>query len=187
MKNSTQATLRKQAKARRLALSPLQQQLAAKRLCQKVVALPEFKRAKNLSIYHAMFGEIQTDEIIAVALNRNKRVFLPVILPPSRLLRFHSLKKFQKLKRNHFGIPESFHGKNIAIQNLSLVLMPLVAFDKKGNRIGMGGGFYDFTFQHLNEKRFRKTLLIGLAHRCQEVDNIETQSWDVKANRILSA
>lgn len=187
MKNSSQATLRSKAKAKRLALTPLQQQLAAKRLCQKVIALPEFKRATYISIYFAMFGEIQTDTITATALSRKKKVYLPAIQPNSKRLRFHPLKHKAKLKHNHFGIPESIQGKNIAIHKLSLVLMPLVAFDKKGNRIGMGGGYYDFSFQHLNKKSFRKTKLIGLAHRCQQVDEILPQSWDIKADLIISA
>lgn len=187
MTHSTQASLRSQAKAKRLALSPLQHQLAARRLLQKISSLAEFKRANKISIYHPMKGEIHTEAIIAKALEKNKSVYLPAIQRNSRELRFFPVKKSQRLKANHLGIPESYKGKAINSKNLQLVLMPLVAFDKKGNRIGMGGGYYDYTFRHLNKKRFRKTILLGLAHHCQEVEDIKVQDWDVKADKIIAA
>ena len=79
------------------------------------------------------------------------------------------------------------HGKKIAIPEIDLVIMPLVAFDSTGNRMGMGGGYYDFSFRHLaRHKKFRKTSLIGVAHRCQQVEHITPNEWDLVPDKIIA-
>ena len=64
--------------------------------------------------------------------------------------------------------------------------MPLVAFDKQGNRLGMGGGFYDRTLARLHEQNWQKPQLIGLAHECQKVDALPIESWDVPLKTIIT-
>ena len=89
-----------------------------------------------------------------------------------------------KMIKNKFGIPEpQLNVQNIMpIDELDIVFTPLVAFDKQGNRLGMGGGFYDRTLQNWRQKSF---LPVGLAHRCQEVDNLPVESWDMPLFTVL--
>ncbi len=69
---------------------------------------------------------------------------------------------------------------------LDIILLPLVGFDRYGNRLGMGGGFYDRTLARLNHCDMKRPLLIGLAHHCQEVEQLQTQSWDIPLDIIAT-
>ena len=72
------------------------------------------------------------------------------------------------------------------LPELDFLLMPLVAFDEQGNRLGMGGGYYDRTLaKHYAEKR-AKPKLIGLAHDCQKVESLPIEAWDVPLQQILT-
>jgi 5-formyltetrahydrofolate cyclo-ligase len=67
------------------------------------------------------------------------------------------------------------------------MLLPLVAFDKNGNRIGMGGGFYDHTLAYLNiRKVWRKPKLIGLAHELQKVKQLQSNPWDIPLDGVVT-
>jgi 5-formyltetrahydrofolate cyclo-ligase len=65
--------------------------------------------------------------------------------------------------------------------------MPLVAFDEQGNRLGMGGGFYDRTLAYLKYRQHRrKPVLAGLAHEIQKIGQLTTQSWDIPLDCIIT-
>src|SRR5687767_13746260 len=89
------------------------------------------------------------------------------------------------MRRNRFGIPEPT-GRRCAPQQLDLVLLPLVAFDRRGARLGMGGGFYDRTFAFLRVAGRRKPRLVGLAHHFQEVAQLPREPWDVPLAAIVT-
>lgn len=88
---------------------------------------------------------------------------------------------------NRFGIPEPRRSqRRLPPWLLQLVLMPLVGFDKRGGRLGMGGGFYDTTFAFKHQKMGARPTLIGLAHACQEVESLPLAHWDVPLNAIAT-
>jgi 5-formyltetrahydrofolate cyclo-ligase len=90
---------------------------------------------------------------------------------------------------NRFKIPEPRFEKNrlIAPELLDLVITPLLAFDGKGHRIGMGAGFYDRTFSFLNRSpRPSKPLLCGLAYAFQQVADTEPEGWDVSLDYVVT-
>jgi 5-formyltetrahydrofolate cyclo-ligase len=94
-----------------------------------------------------------------------------------------------KLIPNRFGIlePKLQQEKLISARNLDLVIMPLIAFDLQGNRIGTGGGYYDRTFAFLNdEPDLIKPVLIGVAYACQQLSQINSQPWDVKMQKVVT-
>ena len=92
------------------------------------------------------------------------------------------------MRPNRFGIAEPELGKNptAPVWTLDIILLPLVAFDRAGNRMGMGGGFYDRTLARLNNSAMERPLLIGLAHHCQEVEHLQAQSWDIPLDIIAT-
>ena len=92
-----------------------------------------------------------------------------------------------ELTANRFGIPEPDpkFNKKISAKYLQAVGLPLVAFDHKGNRLGMGGGFYDRTFEFCRSAG-NKPKLFGLAHSCQETKELPTESWDIQLFGIIS-
>ena len=88
---------------------------------------------------------------------------------------------------NRFGIPEPMLTKNnlCPLSQIDLIFTPLVAFDSSGNRLGMGGGFYDRTLAPIKRDQLT-TQLIGLAHNCQQVDALSQDSWDIPLNGIVT-
>ena len=70
---------------------------------------------------------------------------------------------------------------------LDLILLPLVGFDLKGNRLGMGGGYYDRTLSYLRHRRFWiKPRLVGVAHECQKVDSLIARPWDIPLDAVVT-
>ena len=93
------------------------------------------------------------------------------------------------LKANRYGIPEPNCHANEWIEphQLDLVLMPLVGFDSEGNRLGMGGGYYDRSFAFLTQPgSIQKPHLLGIAHELQRVDTLPHEAWDVPMNAVVT-
>ena len=88
--------------------------------------------------------------------------------------------------KNKFGIwePKLNVQSVLPLEELDILFTPLVAFDKQGNRLGMGGGFYDRTLQHWQKSSF---IPVGLAHQCQQAEQLPTEAWDVPLHQILVA
>jgi 5-formyltetrahydrofolate cyclo-ligase len=139
-------------------------------------------RARNVALYIANDGEINPEPIARQLWKMEKHCFLPVLRPDKRKdLWFVEYTPDALLTNNRFGIPEpDFRSQHrMSAQLLDVVLMPLVGFDRTGARLGMGGGFYDTTFAFKQKKQAGKPALIGLAHACQQVDSLATDSWDI--------
>lgn len=89
---------------------------------------------------------------------------------------------------NRFGIPEpDRNAKRLPSRLLSVVLLPLVGFDSDGNRLGMGGGFYDRTFGYAIHSSARRPRLIGVAYECQRsADGLPRRPWDVPLDGVVT-
>jgi hypothetical protein len=95
----------------------------------------------------------------------------------------------ERFRPNRFRIPEPRIDarKQRKIWALDLILMPLVGFDDKGGRLGMGGGFYDRSLAYqARRKAWQKPVLLGLAHECQKVEKLAVASWDVPLQGTVS-
>lgn len=172
---------------RRRALTRAQQKHAASRLFRLVATSSLFRFSRRIAFSLANDGEISPHLLLQEAQQRGKQCYLPVLHPvgPARL-QFKEWKKGHPLHKNQFGIPEPRDGKRCAPRALSLVLMPLVAFDATGNRLGMGKGYYDRTFAFLGRSASRRPRLLGLAHECQRVEKLEVESWDLPLDGIVT-
>lgn len=142
----------------------------------------------HLGIYWPSDGEIDPLPLAEYARSAGIRVYLPVLHPwRARQLWFLPFTDRTVLAPNRFGIPEpqDQHCRPIKAQQLGQVLMPLVAFDRQGGRLGMGGGFYDttFAFKHHHPQRPQ---LIGLAHSAQEVASLTLAPWDVPLDGVIT-
>ena len=188
---STQQTLRNQLRQQirktRAHLTALQQQQAEDSITQQALALIEERNAQHIALYISFDGEISTDKLIKILWAQGKQVYLPVLHPfnPNHLLFLRYLPDTPMLK-NKFGIWEpKFNVQNVLpLDELDILFTPLVAFDKQGNRLGMGGGFYDRTLQNWQNSSF---IPVGLAHQCQQVEQLPTEAWDVPLHQILVA
>lgn len=181
--------LRQAMREQRRSLRPSQQRAAAQRLARRVTASASFLSARRIALYIAADGEIDPAPLLARALRLGKSVFLPVLHPLShdRML-FVRYRTAEELRRNRYGIPEPKIWRQRARPwQLDLVLTPLVAFDRLGNRLGMGGGFYDRTFDRTAAARWpRRPALCGLAHRLQAVPQLPAAPWDIPLARVFT-
>ena len=179
--------LRQQIRKTRANLTALQQQQAEDSITQQALELIEERNAQHIALYISFDGEISTDKLIKILWAQGKQVYLPVLHPfnPNHLLFLRYLPDIPMLK-NKFGIWEpKLNVQNVLpLKELDILFTPLVAFDKQGNRLGMGGGFYDRTLQNWRNSSF---IPVGLAHQCQQVEQLPTEAWDVPLHQILVA
>ncbi len=113
-------------------------------------------------------------------------MYLPCLQARCRLS-FRQVSPRSHLSVNRFGIPEPPRkATTIDAHALDVVIVPLVAFDPAGRRLGMGGGYYDRSFAFKRQFPQRGPVLIGLAHSCQEVAQLTAQAWDVPLDWIVT-
>lgn len=192
MDASIKTSLRQRLRQQRRAIPAAAQQRAGLKLLQQLKKLPAFHRAQRIAFYLASDGEISTRAVLRYCQQRGKRCYLPVVHPSHKQpsMRFHRHRPGQTLRNNRFEIaePNGLRQRPIAPENLDIVLLPLVAFDRRGNRLGMGGGFYDraLAFTQRRSARRNSPLLIGLAHRQQELERLPNQHWDIPLHWIAT-
>ena len=186
---SQRQNLRQQMRTRRAQLTVIEQQTATQKLYQLLVQQKIFQQSLHVAAYISVKGEIDTTAIIKNIWQRKKICYLPIVDHQTKTLSFANYQTEDKLINNDYQIPEPiFTYENGAdIKTLDLVLMPLVAFDLQGNRLGMGAGYYDKTFAFLNNlQRPAKPFLLGLAYDWQRAAIIEPETWDVKLDAVVT-
>lgn len=149
-----------------------------------------FDHANTVATYLANDGELDPTPIIKYLWSVKKQVCLPVLHPfNSGSLLFLKYTADTKLIRNRFNIlePSLDVTQVVPIEQIDVVLTPLVAFDNKGNRLGMGGGFYDRSLAKISSNKKSKTQIIGLAHEQQKSPSIPAEEWDIALEKIVSS
>ena len=183
---SERQQIRAQIRRQRQALSPQQQQQAAQQVAERALSFPLLAQARNVALFLSFDGELDTRSLIARLWQRGQQVYLPVLHPFSTgQLLFIRYLPDTPLTPNRYGIPEpSLNLTELApLDTLDIILVPLVAFDARGQRLGMGGGFYDRTLQHWQQ---HGVLPAGLAHCCQQVPALPTEQWDIPLPVIIT-
>lgn len=181
--------LRRKILTFRTTYSKSHQRSASKQLTSHLSRVLTFLRAERIAFYFANKGEIDPHIIVEKALSMHKACYFPILHPlKHNKLWFGRYRKGDPLKRNQYGILEPDLGlaEKIDPFSLDLVITPLVAFDSKGNRLGMGAGFYDRTFAFKKNNYRIKPVLLGLAYDFQEVDYLQPNSWDIPLNAVIT-
>ena len=135
---------------------------------------------KNIGGYYPSNYEIDDLDILDLLEKKNFKVSLPIIQKDSQM-NFHSWSKNDPLRINKFGIPEPIAFK---IFYPDILLVPLVAFDSRLNRLGYGGGYYDRYFEKLEKNK--KVIKIGLAFSFQKISSIPINQYDKKLDFIIT-
>ncbi len=187
---ATKNKTRKKMRQRRQNLSKNMRNYLAAQFTQHFLQTSLFKTSKRIGCYLSNDGELNLQFVIQHIWGMNKTCFLPVLntLKRKQLL-FTQYHSDSQLKKNRFGIPEPIilPRKALSAHNLDLILIPLVAFDRSGNRLGMGGGFYDRTLAFLDKRKvWLKPKIYGIAYEFQQVDSIKTDAWDIPLHGILT-
>lgn len=159
-------------------------------LCRNISNQQLFTSSRRIALYLAADGEVETDALIERAWSSGKQVYLPVLVPFShKRLWFVQYRPDTRLVENQFGIAEPVidHRRIVAPYSLDAVFTPLVGFDHKGNRLGMGGGFYDRSFAFLQRRQhWKKPRLIGMAFDFQQLEELPSQPWDVPLSAVAT-
>lgn len=168
-------------------LSPSLIQQASVALKDQLVQLPELEHANKVALYLANDGELDPKPSIDWLLQQDIQVYVPVLHPFSKgQLLFLHLTEETPLVTNRYGISEpKLDVQHICpARELDIIFTPLVAFDNKGHRLGMGGGYYDRTLASFRDSH--KPEAIGLAFDEQQLDTVPVESWDMPMQKILT-
>jgi 5-formyltetrahydrofolate cyclo-ligase len=208
-------SLRASLRARRRAVCAAERARAAQAIALHAGRTLDLRCGRRIGIYAATAEELDTSPLIALALRRGCLVYLPRIdhRPRGRTMRFARLTDSaltiesafaaarmappavrgagpaapRPLRLNRFGIVEPEGPQLASVQRLDVVFLPLVGFDRRGVRLGMGGGYYDRAFGFLRLRRaWRAPLLVGIGYASQEVDRIAAAEHDVPLDLVIT-
>ena len=199
---TTRNQIRQLIRTKRQNISHMDQKELSGDLLSQLTQRTDVLAAKNIAVYLANDGELDPMLFIHWCWQQNKNIYLPVIHPfsPGHLLFLHYHQK-SKMQTNKYGILEPKLDVRLikSINDIDIIFTPLVAFDPTGNRLGMGGGFYDRTlsawFKHYSlvnkdkntyERKLTKPYPIGLAHDIQLIDAIPSEFWDIPLPEIVT-
>ena len=183
---NTKDSLRKEISLKRKSLSKKERLDSEKSLVQLWESVGGSYKTDKVALYWPANGEIITNALISYFFKYGSKCFLPVISKneENKIINFALFEEQSRLIKNRFNIPEPSKSKIIDLNQLDIIFLPCVCFDSRGNRIGMGGGFYDKTLSYLSKKG--KTKLIILAYDFQEVESCLPESHDIKADACLT-
>ena len=149
----------------------------SEKIKQLLFSLPEYKNSKKILYYVSFGSEVNTHNMIKESL-KTKKVVVPKIKEQNLIL--SRIYSFSELSNSSYNILEPVKTKRIDEKKIDLIIVPGIAFDKKGNRIGYGKGYYDKLLKKLNAKK------IALSFEMQLINNIPKQKHDVSVDMIIS-
>ncbi len=182
--------IRRQMRQRRRSLPATAKRAAAHALARRVTCSTLLQRHQHIAFYLANDGEMDLMPLIRRAWAMGKHCYLPVLSPA-----FHNRLWFARFTPDTPLAPNQFRIAEPVARwcdmrpawTLDLVLTPLVAFDLDGNRLGMGGGFYDRTLAYLARRsRWRKPHLVGVAYEFQRAPALPHAPWDVPLHGVIT-
>lgn len=178
-------TLRRELRARRRNLGAPARIAGAQAVAGQLLALPFAPSEGYVAGYWAMDGEIAL-HAWQLGLPKGCVYCLPVLHEDQRL-RFAPWRPGDELAANRFGIPEPQLAESslLAAEQMSLVVLPLVGFDARGHRLGMGGGWYDRSFA-FRQRSPAPPWLVGAGFETQRVERLDAADWDVALDAVCT-
>lgn len=172
--------LRKQIREKKRAMTPQQIENASRDLGRQFAVSSLYRKAKTIYGYLPYNQEVRTVPMLEQALRDGKRVAVPKVYGDE--MKFIYLDDLSKVEKGYSGIPEPILDEPVADDATALVLMPGLAFDPQGHRIGYGGGFYD---KFLASEPDHPTL--ALCYDFQMLPHLETEEFDMPVDCVLWA
>jgi len=140
--------------------------------------MPEFQQANKIMFYASFDNEVYTHDLIKELIFQEKKIFLPYIYFGEMF--FSYVNSFDELRKGRYGILEPKIIRGCSAFGLNMAIVPGIAFDKNNNRIGYGFGYYDKLFKKI------KCPKVALAYDFQIIEKIETDSYDIPLDKIIS-
>lgn len=169
--------LRKEMKQRKAALTPEQKATESERVWQHIEQLSCFRQAHHILLYHSLPDELITHNTIERWATQGKEIYLPVVIGDDLVIRRYD---HEAMQQGEFNIMEPM-GNDIDTEVIQLIIVPGVAFDSNGNRLGRGKGYYDRLLSRTS------STCIGVCYNCQLVDLIPTEPHDHVMQYIVTS
>lgn len=173
-------TLRSEIRAKKRAMTAQEIEEKSAALAKAFYETPEYKEAKTIYGYLPYNQEVRTTRMLSRALADGKRVAVPKVYGDT--IKFILLSDLTQVAKGYAGIPEPVADGPVAADPTALVLMPGLAFDPEGHRLGYGGGFYD---KFLAAEPDHPTL--ALCYDFQMLPHLDTENYDIPVDRVLWA
>lgn len=176
----TKSAIRNQLLQQRHNLSQQNNLKLSQQICDKILSSVIFNDSHTIASYISLKNEVDLFSLF----KKQKNFVLPVVHKDNHMS-FNQYQTINDLIKNNFGIFEPINNPIIDSQDINLCLVPLVGFNRKGDRLGMGGGYYDRYFE-TNKQQLKPTILAGIAYDFQEDDTIQAQAWDIPLDLIFT-
>ena len=176
LKNSIRKVLRQKKEA----MLPEDRLEKSQRICRHLMAIIRDK--ETVMVYTSKEKEVNTVPLIHALFRQKNPVVVPIIVKEDVSLRLSYLRDFSALVPSTFGVPEPI-GNEIpaAAEDIGMIVLPMLGFDRTGGRIGYGAGYYDrFLSKHPNLRK------VGIAFACQEVGNLPVDENDIRMDTIIT-
>jgi len=183
---SLKIRLRKEIRQKRGAIDPLQRGQWDAQINQHLEEYTRQMKPRIVAAYLAFDGEPDLRPTLAGFASQGVKLALPVVQdsPGRAFITLREWSANRPLANNRYGISEPTGTEDIRIIDIDLVLVPLVAWDCEGGRLGMGAGFYDRLFQPFAQKE--KPLRIGVGYELQRLPHIPREPWDIHLHGVLT-
>jgi 5-formyltetrahydrofolate cyclo-ligase len=181
----SKAQLRQKIKSKRDALSEMERVSLSGLVALRLLSVPGYRAARTIMAYCSYGSEVLTDELIRQALAQGKRVAVPKVVGRETCeMQVQSIRSLEDVSPGEFGIREPRKNADCAVldpSRIDVVLVPGIAFDRQGYRIGFGKGFYDRWIRAVPAHK-----LVGLAYDFQVLERIPIEKHDVAVGLIVT-
>ena len=186
--NPTAAEIRKQVRQHLNALHAHERESHTGAAIENFLNTAEYRRCKRLAAFYPVRHELDLMPLIEQCWQDRKEVYLPQLLSkPFQKMIFLPFRQDTPMKLNRYRIPEPALSSRyqVPIRQLDIVIMPLLAFGPQGERLGMGGGYYDRTFAFMNRSQYLKPRLWSIALEAQQHE-LQSNPWDVPVHGVAT-
>lgn len=180
---SAKSKLRSDVRALRRALSPAHRGAAAFRAARHFIRNRKLSRARRIAVYLAVGSELDTRPLIDALLDAHRQLFVPKVRDAGTM-HLVRMRSDTSLRRGRHGIAAPGKLTPRALPRaLDVILVPLLAFDAQGRRLGSGGGYYD---RLLAQRQGSRPLLVGYAYAMQQLAAVPEEVWDRRLDAVIT-
>ncbi len=183
--------IRKNLLKRRDAITPEQKILKESAIEERLLCLDAFKQAKSILLYVSFRSEVDTRSYLNDVIKQNKKLILPAVDSKHGKLNLYEVRDISELEPGYMGIlePCARAGMSVTLKDIDLVIIPGTGFDRDGNRLGYGGGYYDKLLSYESKqlsKVDKHIITIALAFEEQVGEDIPAEPHDIKVDMIVT-
>jgi len=176
--------LRKSLRRRRLAIGRAQRRRCERRAAAQLLRWRRLRQARHIAVYLSTRSELSTATLIDRLLRQGRSVWVPATTDSAQM-RFVMLRPGGKFRRGPLGLRQPARSRPCReARRMDMIVLPLLGFDARGQRLGNGGGYYDRALA--GPRPGRRPLLVGYAYAVQELALLPAEAWDVRLDAVVT-